>query len=135
DHARAGRDLRLRLLRRAEEAAEERVAQERVLLLGALLQHRDVHNRRRHLLEDGSKSRQAVPRRDLCLRRKHKQEKEKLHSSDSLSSEAGRRSRTSVFIGTSLRRRLTSSLPYSKYSPRTAAAAPASSSSDHSPSE
>ena len=43
--------------------------------------------------------------------------------------------RTSVFIRTSLRRRFTSFLPAAKYSPRVAASAASSSSSDHSPSE
>src|SRR6185503_5948641 len=115
DHARSGGDLRLLRLRRAEEAAEERVAQQRVLLFRALLQNGDVDHRRRHLLEDRREGRQAVASGYLSLHRESgEQEKQKLHSSDWLCSPGGRRSRTSVFIGTSLRRRSTSCLPYSK---------------------
>ena len=50
-------------------------------------------------------------------------------------SRAGGTSRTSVFMRTSLRRRETSRLPVSKYSPFTASSAARSNSSGHSPSE
>ena len=74
DHARARGDLRLRLLRHAEEAPEEGIAHERVLFLRAHLQHGDVHHGRRHLLEDRRERRHAFARRQpLGLRRESDQ--------------------------------------------------------------
>jgi hypothetical protein len=60
DHAGARGDLRLAAARHAEEAPEEGIAQQRVVLLGASLQHGDVHDGRRHLLQHRGERRQAV---------------------------------------------------------------------------
>jgi len=51
DDTRARRDLRPGLLRQPEEAAEKRIPQHRIVLLGRARQHSDVHHSGRHLLE------------------------------------------------------------------------------------